>query len=172
MIFTFYPDTIPDIAEAEVISGEASFHFCNAEYLLAKNGDEKRTFKILYECHYSPFKEAAIKDNLLFVGHEGFFYLYDLKAKRSLLILKMNGYFGHLYLDNNYLFVADAEGLFCIDNTGEIIWHNYNLGIDGVIIQTFTEDKIYGNCEWDPPGGWRDFVLDKRTGKSITPGIG
>ncbi len=172
MIFTFYPDIIPGVTEAEVISGEKSFQLCNTEYLVVKNGDEKRAFKIIYECHYSPFKEAAIEDSLLLVGHEGHFYLYDLKAKRTLRVLKMNGYFGHLYIDNNYLFVADAEGLFCIHKTGETIWHNNNLGIDGVIIQTFAENKIYGNGEWDPPGGWRDFVLDKKTGKTITLDFG
>jgi len=48
---------------------------------------------------------------------------------------------------------------------GEIIWVNNSLGIDGVIIEKFDTDKIYGSGEWNPPGGWRDFVLDINTGK-------
>lgn len=108
MIFTFYPNIIPDVGEAEVISGEATFHFGNSEYLVVQDGEEKRAFKIIYEANCSPFKEAAIQDDLLLVGHEEHFYLYDLKAKRSLLALKMNGYFGHLYLDEDFFYVADA----------------------------------------------------------------
>jgi hypothetical protein len=172
MIFTFYPDIIADVGEAEVISGETPFHFSNFEFLVVRNRDEKRAFKIIYEFHCSPFKEAAIHDNLLLVGHEEHFYLYDLQAKQSLLVLKMNWYFGALYIDKNYFFVADAEGLFCIDKNANIIWHNGNLGMDGVIIEQLTENQIHGSGEWDPPGGWKNFVLDKKTGKSTTAYFG
>ena len=168
MIFTFCPDIIPDVDEAETISGETSFHFSNSEYLVVRNGDDKRSFKIIYEYHCSPFKEAAIRENLLLVGHEKHFYLYDMAAKRSILALKMNWYFGHLYLDEDFFYVADAQGLYKINYKGEIIWHNENLGIDGVIIDKFTENQIFGGGAWDPPGGWKVFVLNKKTGKSKT----
>jgi len=46
-------------------------------------------------------------------------------------------------------------------------WHNDQLGIDGVIIDRFGDATLFGQGEWDPPGGWRDFVLDKQTGKQI-----
>ena len=39
--------------------------------------------------------------------------------------------------------------------------------MDGVIIHDFYENKILGSGEWDPPGGWRDFTLDKQTGTLI-----
>ena len=172
MIFEFYPDIVPEFEEAEIISGEASFHFNLSEYLIFQNGDEKRAFKIIYQCHCSPFKEAAIHKDLLLVGHEEHFYLYDLQAKQNLLVLMVEGYFGHLYIDENYFFVADAGGLFCIDTSGKIIWHNNQLGIDGVIIEKFTENLIQGIGEWDPPGGWKDFVLDKRTGKITREHLG
>ncbi len=172
MTFTFYPDIVPDAGEAEIISGEVPFHFSNSEYLVVRNGDESRVFKIIYEYRCSPFKEATIHADLLLVGHQEHFYLYDLKSKQSLLVLKMNGYFGHLYIEGNYFFIADSAGLFCIDKSGKILWHNNNLGIDGVIIEKFSENKIYGSGEWDPPGGWEDFVLDKRTGKSTTAYFG
>ena len=55
--------------------------------------------------------------------------------------------------------------LFCVDGYGKVICRTPNLGIDGVIIERFTEEKLYGSGEWDPPGGWRDFVLDLKTGK-------
>ena len=173
MIFTFYPDIIPDVSETEVISGEAPFHFGNSEYLIVRDGEEKRAFKIIYEAHCSPFRDAIIQDNLLLVGHEEHFYLYDLQARRSLLVLKLKGYFGHLYVDDDDSFyVADAQGLYRIDRNGNIGWHRESLGIDGIIIEKFTQGQIFGSGEWDPPGGWQDFVLDKKTGKNTTAYFG
>ncbi|RYD75367.1 MAG: hypothetical protein EOP53_16585, partial [Sphingobacteriales bacterium] len=31
----------------------------------------------------------------------------------------------------------------------------------------FTKEEILGSGEWDPPGGWRNFTLDMKTGKEI-----
>lgn len=168
MVFTFFPDLPTDVGEAEIISDQTPFHFSCSEYLVMQGKDEKRAFKIVYEGHCSPFREAIIINDLLLVGHEAHFYVYDLKAKYSLLILEMNGYFGHLYVDNSNFYVTDAQSLYRIDREKEVVWHCTNLGIDGVIIEQITENQIHGSGEWDPPGGWKDFVLDKKTGKSVT----
>jgi hypothetical protein len=63
--------------------------------------------------------------------------------------------------------VTDAAKLYCINDKGKIIWKNDHLGIDGVIIDSFSKDKIYGSGEWDPPGGWKDFVIDLKTGQTL-----
>ena len=63
--------------------------------------------------------------------------------------------------------MADAGGLFCINKAGTTLWRNKNLAMDGVIIHDFYENKILGSGEWDPTGGWRDFTLDKQTGRLI-----
>jgi hypothetical protein len=165
MIFTFYPDIIPGVGVAEIISGETPFHFSNTEYLVVQNGEERRAFQINYEYHLGPFKQAAIQENLLLVGYQQHFYLYDLAAKCSLLILKLESYFSNFYLDEDFYFVADAGGLYKITAQGVVLWHNANLGIDGVIVEQFTQSQVMGSGEWDPPGGWRSFVLDKITGK-------
>ena len=124
-------------------------------------------FEIRYEYHCSSFKEALIVDTILAVGHEEHFYLFDLTTNTNILRLKMNGYFGHLYLNDNYFYVADAGGLYCIDKFGKTRWENSNLAIDGVIVNNITDNKIFGSGEWDPPGGWRDFTLDKHSGVSV-----
>jgi hypothetical protein len=64
--------------------------------------------------------------------------------------------------------VTDAGGLYCINKSGGITWKNANLGIDGVIINDIMDGKIHGSGEWDPPGGWRDFILEEDTGRIIT----
>ena len=81
-----------------------------------------------------------------------------------MLKLKMEGYFGHLYFNEDLFYIADSAGIFCINKNTSIIWQNKNLGIDGVIINDFTNSKIFGSGEWDPPGGWRDFILDQQMG--------
>lgn len=79
----------------------------------------------------------------------------------------MKGYFGHLYVENNLCYVADVSGLYAIELKGDILWENGDPGMDGVIINSFDEDNIYGAGEWDPPGGWRTFTLDKKTGRRV-----
>lgn len=80
----------------------------------------------------------------------------------------MDGYFGHLYYDNGAFYIADAIGLHCIDKNGQILWYNAELGIDGVIVNEFTDSMIFGSGEFDPPGGWIDFSIDKLTGTKVT----
>jgi hypothetical protein len=46
-----------------------------------------------------------------------------------------------------------------------VLWHNGELGVDGVMIHDFQENKIYGTGEWSPPSGWEEFVLELDTGK-------
>jgi hypothetical protein len=166
MNYTF-TDKIPDEIDCDpiLISGADSKEFNRTAYLiLTEMGTKPKVFEIKYESHSGPFKEAIAYTNLLAVGHEETFYLFDLNNKTNLLNLKMVGYFGHLYLDNEQFYVADANGLYCIDSTANVQWYNDGIAIDGVIIDEFTEDRIYGSGEWDPPGGWREFILDKKTG--------
>ena len=168
MKFTFLPDTPETTLKPILISGEASLNMWNAAYIKCEEDDEiKAVFEIRYDYHCGPFKQVMIENNILAVGYEQFFYLFNLTENKSLVVLGMHGYFGNLYHNGNFFYVADAGGLHCINNTGTIIWHNKSLGIDGVIINDFADTVITGQGEWDPPGGWRDFILDKQTGMLI-----
>lgn len=168
MTFDFIDKVPQDLSHQEpiLISGLDTLEFGGREYLVIDN-NEKSLFEIRYEYHGSPFKQAFIIDTILAVGYEENFYLFDLLTKTNILKMKMEGYFGHFYLNNDNFYVADAGGLYCIDKLGTTLWSNNNLGIDGVIINDFVDNKILGSGEWDPPGGWRDFILDKQTGTSI-----
>ena len=76
----------------------------------------------------------------------------------------MQFYFGSIYFNDSYIYVADACGIFCISQGGVLLWHTDNLAIDGVVINDFIDGKIFGKGEYDPPGGWEPFVLDIKTG--------
>ena len=155
-------------AEALLISGPSSTSLSEVEYLLlTQDNQPPLAFEIRYECHYSPFREAVVAGNVLVVGHEAHCYLFDLDAGQPMLSLEMDGYFGHLYVADGLIYIADAAGLFCIDQTGRIRWHTANLGIDGVVVSWISAAEITGSGEWDPPGGWIDFRLDRHTGRAI-----
>ena len=68
-----------------------------------------------------------------------------------------------LYYDSDLFYVAYAFGLYCIDKGASVCWQNNNLVIEHVVINEVLENKILGSGEWHPPGGWRDFILDKKT---------
>lgn len=162
-----FTDFVPSDLQIQplLISGQDSVLFANHAYLLVQINDSiLNLFEIKYEQHCSPFRQALITNQLLAVGYEEHFYLYDLPANRNLLSLKLEGYFGHLYAEADFFYIADACGIYCIDQDASVRWHNNNLGIDGVIINAFSETTISGSGEWDPPGGWREFVLDRFTG--------
>ena len=167
MTFNFV-DNLPDTLQLEpiLISGNDSINLNNQAYLILELTDnQKICLKIKYEFHCSPFKDVTIIENILAVGHEEYFYLFDLKTNLNILSLKMAGYFGHLYFENDFFYVSDACGLYCIAKDSSILWKNRSLGIDGVIINNFSDDNIFGSGECDPPGGWVDFILDKQTGR-------
>ncbi len=159
-------DNLPDdlILKPVLISGATSVDYSNHTYLKLSDADTTSLYQIKYEVHCSPFKEALTVDNLLAVGHEEYFYLFDKLLNKNILQLKMNGYFGHLYFDTGHFYIADANGIHCIDKTGKIRWANSRLAVDGVIVNQFTDNRIIGSGELDPPDGWEDFILDKETG--------
>jgi hypothetical protein len=151
-----------------LISGSNSIELGNIEYLVVTDNEiTVNVFEIRYEYSCNPFQQADIIDDILAVGHQRYFYLFDLRKNANILILEMSGYFGYTYLDNELLYIADARYIYCINKSGEIIWQSTDLGIDGVIINQIDETKIYGEGEWDPPGGWKEFILEKQKGTSL-----
>lgn len=151
-----------------LISGEPSIEFNRQQLLSLTQKDGRLTiYEIKYEHHCSPFMQAEALNNIVVVGHEEHCYLFDFTNDVFLNALKLSGYFGHIYLEGESIYVADANGLCCLNQDGTKLWSNGDLGIDGVIINDFTDSEIHGSGEWDPPGGWEDFVIDKKTGKKI-----
>lgn len=104
------------------------------------------------------FNEAVIWHDFLVIGWGDCAYLINIDSgsvtKHSLGI-----YFGHIYTDKNYLLIASGERLWRIRRDGSLHWMSDRLGIDGVVVGDVTERIIFGNGEWDPPGGWRPFRI-------------
>ena len=162
-----FSDVIPSviIKPPILISGRQSLKYHNMSFLI----DEISAiaYQINYEFHCSPFKQALYIHELLAVGFEENFYLFNLSNQGNLLNLQLSGYFGQFYFEEDLFYIADANGLTCVNLKGDMIWKNITLGVDGVKIDGFTNDQIYGSGEFDPPSDWKDFVIRKKDGVNV-----
>ena len=150
-----------------LISGPGSEKFQKSIYLIIEQNEALIPYEIRYEYTCSPFREVVINNHILSVGHEEYFYIFDTKNEINIISLKVQGYFGHLYSYNNLYYIADACGIICINKSGQVIWQNHDIAIDGVIINKFDSGKIYGQSEQDPPDHWVHFTLSLDTGKFL-----
>lgn len=157
-------DNIDYKNSAILISGSDTIDYSGHQLLSVDFNNEIRFYEIKYKYHCSPFKGADLFNNILIVGFEDYFYMFDTNNNKNLLSLKLSGYFGHFYRNDHLIYVTDASGIHCLNIDGTINWQNNELGIDGVEINKFDNQYLYGSGEWDPPGGWIDFILDKETG--------
>ncbi len=168
--YRFATKVSPSQREAAIlISGETSANMAGLEYVIESNEEgDQRVFKIHYSFHCSPFKEIRRIGDLLFVGHESHLYVFDVVKEENVLSMEMDGYFEGLYLHEDLVYVTGCHDLFCLNVRGEVLWKRDQLGIDGVIIDRFEGDLLWGSGEWDPPGGWRTFRCDRRSGEGFT----
>src|SRR5688572_30155942 len=169
MIFTFSTDLPSSYNGLAVLaSGPGTENVPGKEFVIAQeDGIITGVFEIHFETSGGPFKQAILLNDLLAIGLYQFLYLYDLKRKHFICKYEMEGYFGYLYIHEGKLYVTDAACMYCLESNGNLVWQNGNLGIDGVLIERFDGGRIYGSGEWDPPGGWENFVLDIETGNSM-----
>jgi len=87
--------------------------------------------------------------------------------KQSSSMIMLGSYFAAFYAAQDYLLVASGEGLLRLSSRGEVMWRASGLGIDGVLVSMVEDSLVKGDGEWDPPGGWRPFVLRLDSGEML-----
>lgn len=113
-----------------------------------------------------PFEEVVVWSKFVVIGWGDFVYLIDLSTQ-AIVSLDLDSYFGHLYPSEQYLLVAAAERLFCVQPDGTQRWRSERLGLDGVVITLVANGVVRGEGEWDPPDGdWRPFQLCLQSGQN------
>ena len=113
------------------------------------------------------FEEALVWSDFIIIGYGSHVYLISL-ANSHICTFSLEGYFGHFYPAKQFLLIASASHLHCVDTAGLLQWTSECLGIDGVMVDEITEDFITGQGEWNPPGGWKPFEVNVQTGKIHT----
>jgi hypothetical protein len=116
---------------------------------------------------HAPFTEAKVWKEFVLVGCGDYASLIEPQA-RTVRHYPCDGYFGKFYPLSDRLLIATCGSLICLNASGEILWKNKNLAIDGVIVDRIHDDIIEGQGEWDPPGGWRPFRLSLQRGEEVT----
>ena len=67
-------------------------------------------------------------------------------------------YFGYMHADD-VLLIASGERVVRVNTDGTIAWISDRIGIDGVTISSADSERVVGDGEWDPPGGWKPYCL-------------
>ncbi len=77
-------------------------------------------------------------------------------------------YFGYFYIYQKRLYIASDSKLFCFDENCELLWQSERIAVDGVIVESISEDYIIVSCEVDPPNHWVQCQLSTYNGKKIS----
>jgi hypothetical protein len=129
---------------------------------------------ILASAGESCFRSLRSIDSNIYIGFGRFVFVVDFS--RSLVRrYPLGGYFGHLYDSNDLghlddhisVLASSASEVLAFDRTGDLIWKQSDLGIDGVVLHCASAGRIDGEGEWDPPGGWQPFSLRSDIGSII-----
>jgi hypothetical protein len=114
----------------------------------------------------APFKDAIAWGQRVFVGYGNAVYVIDPQRQSSSMII-LGSYFAAFCAAKECLLIASGEGLLRLSPRGEVMWRASELGIDGVLVKVIENSLVKGEGEWDPPGGWRPFVLRLDSGELV-----
>ena len=112
------------------------------------------------------FREVCRWSRFVAIGWGHHLYLVEVET-RQVSNFDLSCYFCQMHCGEETLIVASAERLWCLASNGSLIWTSDELGIDGVRIDRVEIDVVYGEGEWDPPGGWRPFRVNTATGQVL-----
>ncbi|NHZ98202.1 hypothetical protein [Massilia sp. CCM 8734] len=123
------------------------------------------------------FQAVRMDGTKAYIGYGGRIFIVDCVTE-DVVIHQMDGYFCDFYDaaqlqtsgEDFRILASSASELFAFGPDGALRWKNDNLGIDGVLVHGATPTYIEGSGEWDPPGGWKPFILATRTGERIGGG--
>lgn len=122
----------------------------------------------------SAFSEFLLSDTHMAIISGDHFHIFDLVTHLS-RSHPLGDYAGHIYSVpdvssdrlHERVLVATYAHVLLIDIHAGIVWKSSRYAIDGVVVSSIVNDMVLGQGEWDPPGGWRPFKLDLKTGLPI-----
>ena len=117
----------------------------------------------------------CLPDVVLIGGYRRVHRVVVSDGPRPLPAIPMDGYFSGFHVPEDFDAPEDAFAVLAVgcsqvirfDAEGEVVWSSDRLGIDGVVLHRMVEDRIVGDGEWDPPGGWQRFEIDLKTGDTL-----
>ena len=136
-------------------------------FVLARSSDTLRHFALSYlEVDHRHHIAATFWRGWFVFGYGGRVISYR-EADGATVEIDLGCYFGEFHPGDDYLLVTSGQGIVRLGPDGAIVWRNDELGLDGVLIFDIEGDVIDGQGEWDPPGGWEDFLVSLATGDTL-----
>lgn len=132
-------------------------------FVTVADDDEPLLRVDLYDAGYSPFCEAIVWHDWVVIGFGHHLHLVTPEGGDT-HSLDLGFYFGHLYPVGDRLLIASGDRLFCLTPDGGVAWSSKEVGLDGVVVDRVDGGIVYGQGEWDPPGGWNPFRVSLTTG--------
>ncbi|GHU25075.1 hypothetical protein FACS1894164_13280 [Spirochaetia bacterium] len=137
----------------------------NMYYTISCDGRPYLVINVYYE-YNTTFKDAEVLGKYVFIGFCDSVFIVNLDNNNVRKIM-LRYYFGHMNKYENFILIGSACDLLLFDKSAELKWVAEDVGIDGVIVHDFDGKYIYGNGEYDPPGGWIKFKICYKTGKRV-----
>ena len=136
-------------------------------FVLARKGDAMRRFDLSHlEVDYRHPAKAIFWHGWFAFGFGGRAILFR-EADSATVEIDFGCYFDEFHPGDDYLLVTSGQGIVRLGPDGAVVWRNDELGLDGVLIFDIEGDVIDGQGEWDPPGGWEDFLVSLATGDTL-----
>ncbi len=134
-------------------------------FVLARSGDAAHRFDLSYRGEdYRCEPKAVFWRGWFAFGFGGRAILWREGATHE---IDLGCYFSEFLPGDDWLLVTSGQGIVRLAPDGGIVWRNDELGVDGVLIFDVEGDVIDGQGEWDPPGGWEEFLVSLETGEQL-----
>lgn len=151
--------------------GEGADTTVAASVAIFDDEGQRTRVDVLSNAGASCSQDVRCVGSLVFIGFGRYVFVLDAKAG-EVIGHRLDGYFGRMYDDSDFgnlptkfsVLVTSASEALAFSTTGEVLWVQENLGIDGVLLHAADSRQFDGEGEWDPPGGWRKFSVLADTG--------
>ena len=153
-----------DVRRSAIDVGGGSIHASADVYVLA-DGPRQLRFDLRYRAEDYRLKTQAIFWRGWFCF--GFGGRAILWREQGAVEIDLGCYFDEFVAGDDYLLATSGRGIVRLAPDGGVVWRNDELGLDGVLIFDIEGDVIDGQGEWDPPGGWREFLVSLETGDTL-----
>jgi hypothetical protein len=166
--YVFHTTTTVDppwTALAPIAPGEGGL---NGHLLVEKDGAPCVRFELrkstIAECW--AHQEALYWNGVFAIGFAERVHLVT-PAGAMINRIALDEYFCGFQAEEDGLLVATGGRVLRLDECGEVVWRSERLALDGVVIRTVQGGVVFGEGEWDPPGGWRSFALTLSDGTAL-----
>lgn len=154
-----------------VVGGEGNETAVAASFAITDDGGIRIRVDVLSSAGIACFQDAHCVESIAYIGFGRYLFVVNTRTGMT-ASHRLDGYFGHMYHDgdlacfpsNFSVLVTSASEALAFSRAGDLVWKQRDLGIDGVVVHAVNGQRLDGEGEWDPPGGWRKFSVTIDTG--------